>query len=406
MQFKKLEFKNKDGHTLSARLDFPVDRKPQAFALFAHCFTCSKNIKAIAHISRALSREGIAVLRFDFTGLGESEGDFADTNFSSNVDDLVTAADFLKSDYQAPKLLIGHSLGGAAVIKAAGRIPSSKAVATIAAPADPQHLTRALGSAIQTIKSQGEAQVSLAGRTFKLKKQFLDDLQFINMQEVLKNLNKALLVLHSPVDETVAIENAAQIFQAARHPKSFISLDRADHLLSDPQDSLYAASLIAAWALKYIGTARPDEPENKPADNPVVARIGKSGLTTDIMADGHRLTADEPTALGGSDLGPAPYDYLMAGLGACTAMTLRLYADRKDWPLDSVTVRLNHRKIDAADCQACETKEGRLDQVERQIELAGSLDDQQRARLLQVANRCPVHRTLKSEIVIKTELKT
>jgi len=405
MQFKKLEFKNKDGHTLSARLDLPVDGKPVAFALFAHCFTCSKNIKAIAHVSRALTRKGIAVLRFDFTGLGESEGDFADTNFSSNVDDLILAADFLKSDYQAPKILIGHSLGGAAVIQAAGRIPSSKAVVTIAAPADPQHLTHGLGSAIQTIKSHGEAEVSLAGRTFKLKKQFLDDLQFINMKETLKNLNKALLVLHSPIDETVAIENAAQIFQAARHPKSFISLDKADHLLSNPEDSLYAGSVIAAWALKYVEAVQQDEPKNKSADNQVITRIGKSGLVTDILADGHRLVADEPVSSGGSDLGPAPYDYLLAGLGACTAMTLRLYADRKEWPLDSVTVRLNHQKIDAADCETCETKEGRLDHIERQIGLDGALDDQQKARLLQIANRCPVHRTLKSEIVIKTELK-
>lgn len=270
--FKKLEFKNKDGHTLSARLDFPENGKPAAFALFAHCFTCSKNIKAIAHISRALTREGIAVLRFDFTGLGESEGDFADTNFSSNVDDLVMAAEFLKSGYQAPQMLIGHSLGGAAVIQAAGRIASAKAVVAIAAPADPQHLTRALGNATQTIKSQGEARVSLAGRTFKIKKQFLEDLQFINMKEALENLNKALLVMHSPVDQTVAIENAAQIFQAARHPKSFISLDKADHLLSDPQDSLYAGAVIAAWALKYIGATSPDAFKNKPAGHPVVSR--------------------------------------------------------------------------------------------------------------------------------------
>jgi uncharacterized OsmC-like protein/alpha/beta superfamily hydrolase len=405
MLFKNLEFKNKDGHTLSARLDLPVDRRPLAFALFAHCFTCSKNIKAIAHISRALTREGIAVLRFDFTGLGESEGDFSDTNFSSNVDDLIRAAAFLKSDYQAPEILIGHSLGGAAVIQAAGRIPSSTAVVTIAAPADLGHLTRTLGSATETIRNHGEAEVSLAGRTFKLKKQFLDDLQFVNIKEALKNLNKALLVLHSPLDETVAIENAAQIFQAARHPKSFISLDKADHLISNSDDSLYAGSVIAAWALKYVGAARQDAPKGKPADEQVITRIGKSELVTDILADGHHLVADEPIAMGGSNLGPTPYDYLLAGLGACTAMTLRLYADRKDWPLDSVTVRLNQQKIHAADCETCETKEGRLDQIQRQIELAGALDDQQKERLLQIANRCPVHRTLKSEIVIKTELK-
>jgi uncharacterized OsmC-like protein/alpha/beta superfamily hydrolase len=406
MQFKKLQFKNKDGQTLSARLDLPVDGKPAAFALFAHCFTCSKNIKAIAHISRALTRQGIAVMRFDFTGLGESEGDFADTNFSSNIDDLVMAAEFLKSDYQAPKILIGHSLGGAAVIQAAGHILSSKAVVTIAAPADPRHLTRTLGSATQTIKSHGEAEVSIAGRTFRLKKQFLDDLQFINIKETLKNLNKALLVLHSPLDATVAIENAAQIFQAARHPKSFISLDKADHLLSNPEDSLYAGSVIAAWALKYIGAAQQQgKPEKRADDNRVITRIGKSGLVTDILANSHRLVADEPISSGGSNLGPTPYDYLVAGLGACTAMTLRLYADRKDWPLDSVTVRLNHQKIHAADCETCETQEGRLDQIERQIELAGALDDQQKERLLQIANRCPVHRTLTSEIVINTELK-
>jgi putative redox protein len=244
MQFKNLEFKNKDGQTLSARLDFPVDGKPVAYALFAHCFTCSKNIKAIAHISRALTREGLAVLRFDFTGLGESEGDFADTNFSSNVDDLIVAADYLKSNYQAPEILIGHSFGGAAVLQAAGRIPSSKAVVSIAAPSDPQHVTRALGGAAVSIQNQGQADVTLAGRTFTLKKQFLDDLDFVNMADTLKNLDRALLVLHSPIDETVGIENAAQIFQAARHPKSFISLDTADHLLTNSGDSLYAGSVI------------------------------------------------------------------------------------------------------------------------------------------------------------------
>ncbi|MGD8901868.1 MAG: alpha/beta fold hydrolase, partial [Desulfobacterales bacterium] len=252
MKFKKIEFENNDGQMLSARLDLPVAGQPAAYALFAHCFTCSKNIKAIAHITRALNREGIAVMRFDFTGLGESEGDFADTNFSSNVDDLIVAAEFLKADYEAPKILIGHSFGGAAVLQAADRISSATAVVTIAAPADPRHVAQSLGSVTQIIQSRGEAEVSLAGRTFKLKKQFFDDLQLVNMKEVLKNLNPALLVLHSPVDETVGIENAAQIFQAARHPKSFISLDKADHLLTQQTDSLYAGAVIAAWAAKYI----------------------------------------------------------------------------------------------------------------------------------------------------------
>jgi len=405
MQFKKLEFKNKDGQTLSARLDLPQDGKLAAYVLFAHCFTCSKNIKAAAHISRALTREGLAVLRFDFTGLGESEGDFADTNFSSNVDDLILAADFLKIHYRAPEILIGHSLGGAAVLQAASRIPSSTAVVTIAAPSDPKHLKRALGGVATSIQNQGQADVTLAGRTFTLKKQFLDDLEFVNMQKTLKNLNRALLILHSPIDKTVGIENAAQIFQTARHPKSFISLDKADHLLANDEDSQYAGSVIAAWARKYVGAFHKRAPEPESVENLVIARIGKSGLITDISAEGHRLVADEPVANGGTGLGPAPFGYLMAGLGACTAMTLRMYADRKEWPLDAVTVKLRHQKIDAADCDDCQTKEGKLDQIQREIELTGALDSPQKQRLMQIADRCPVHRTLKSEIIIRSTLK-
>lgn len=405
MQFKKLEFENSDGQVLSARLDLPVAGKPAAYALFAHCFTCSKNIKAIAHISRALNRAGIAVLRFDFTGLGESEGDFADTNFSSNIDDLIGAADFLKSNYEAPKILIGHSFGGAAVLQAAARISSSTAVVTIAAPADPRHVTQTLGSAAPIIQSRGEAEVNLAGRTFKLKKQFLDDLQFVNMKAALKELNKALLVLHSPIDETVGIENAAQIFQAARHPKSFLSLDKADHLLSNQADSLYAGAVIAAWADKYVNGSHKDQSTSDDAQNQVTTRIEKSGYVTDIMAAGHSLVADEPQSMGGTDLGPAPYDLLMAALGTCKAMTLRMYSDRKQWPLDAVTVQLNHKKIDAADCDTCQTKEGQLDQFDCEIDLAGVLDDQQKKRLLQIADRCPVHRMLHSEIVVRSKLK-
>ena len=405
MQFKNLEFSNKDGQTLSARLDLPVTGKPLAYALFAHCFTCSKNTKAIAHISRALTQKGLAVLRFDFTGLGESEGDFSDTNFSSNVDDLIVAADFLESNYEAPSVLIGHSFGGAAVLQAAARVSSSTAVVTIAAPSDPQHVTHTLGSATETIQQQGEATVDLAGRTFTLKKQFLDDLDFVNMGKTLKNLNRALLVLHSPIDETVGIENAAQIFQAARHPKSFVSLDTADHLLSNPEDSLYAGSVIAAWAYKYVNGRQSEKPENDPGESQVVTRLGKSGYTTDIMAEGHQMIADEPISMGGSNLGPPPYDYLMAALGACTAMTLRMYSDRKEWPLDSVTVKLNHQKIDAAECGDCQTKEGKLDQIEREIELTGALDNQQQQRLMQIADRCPVHRTLHSEIVVRSKQK-
>jgi len=252
MQFKKLEFTNAAGQKLSARLDFPAKKKASAYALFAHCFTCSKNIKAISHISQALTLNGIAVMRFDFTGLGESEGDFSDTNFSSNVADLVMAAEFMASQYTAPKILIGHSLGGAAILQAAAKIAESIAVITIAAPADPGHVTRALGDTKDVIERQGEAEVTLAGRTFKIKKQFLDDLSSVPMQKTIRNLNRALLIFHSPVDDVVGIENAAKIFQIARHPKSFISLDQADHLLMNPKDSQYVGSLIAAWVMKYI----------------------------------------------------------------------------------------------------------------------------------------------------------
>ncbi|MGD8343058.1 MAG: alpha/beta fold hydrolase [Desulfobacterales bacterium] len=405
MKFTKIEFENSEGQVLSARLDLPVAGRPAAYALFAHCFTCSKNIKAIAHITRALNREGIAVMRFDFTGLGESEGEFADTNFSSNVEDLIGAAEFLQSNYQAPELLIGHSFGGAAVLQAAQRIPSSKAVVTIAAPADPRHVTQALGSATRIIQSRGEAEVSLAGRTFKLKKQFLDDLQLVNMQDVLKNLNRALLVLHSPIDETVGIENAAQIFQAARHPKSFISLDQADHLLTHQANSLYAGAVIAAWAAKYIDASDQNQPTEDERRHQVTVQIGKTPYVTDIMAAGHSLVADEPRSMGGSDLGPAPFDLLMASLGACKAITLRMYSDRKEWTLDAVSVHINHKKIDAADCETCVTKEGQLDQFDCEIDLSGELDDRQKKRLLQIADRCPVHRTLHSEIVVRSRLK-
>ena len=312
MQLKKITFKNAAGHELSARLNLPVDSRPVAYAVFAHCFTCSKNIKAIANISHALAREGIAVFRFDFTGLGESDGDFADTNFSSNVDDLVTAAEFLKSEFEAPRILIGHSLGGAAILQAASKIPSSVAVATIGAPSDPRHVIRAMGAFKEKIENEGEAEVMLAGRPFKIKKQFLDDLELTRMQQTIQNLEKSLLIFHSPLDETVGLENAAQIFQAARHPKSFISLDTADHLLTNSADSQYVGAVIAAWSQKYIDAPPRGADQELLTDSWVVVRTGKTGFATEILANGHRLVADEPVAVGGTDIGPTPYDYLVA----------------------------------------------------------------------------------------------
>jgi putative redox protein len=405
MNTQKLFFTQDSGVRLAARLDLPVDDHPGAYALFAHCFTCNKDLRAVGNISRTLTQAGIAVLRFDFTGLGESEGEFSETNFSSNVDDLVAAARFLAESYQAPKLLIGHSLGGAAVLQAAARIPTATAVVTIGAPADPEHLTHLLESSREEIEQTGEAVVRLAGRTFTIKKQFLDDLSVPQMQTSIGNLGRALLVCHAPLDNIVGIDNARQIYQMARHPKSFLSLDTADHLLSDEVDSIYAGSVITAWASKYIGALMPDVKKPLiPETDRVVVRTGVDHYRTEIMADGHGLIADEPVAIGGTDQGPSPYDLLLAGLGSCTSITLRMYADRKEWPLEEIVVRLNHQKIHAADCMECESREGKLDYIERQIELIGSLTHEQRLRLLEIADKCPVHRTLHSEIRIKTEL--
>lgn len=401
---KKLKFAGSNQNLLSAQLDLPVDGEPHAYALFAHCFTCTKNLKAVNHICTALTREKIAVMRFDFTGLGESEGDFADTNFSSNVEDLKAASDFLNSTFTAPGLLIGHSLGGAAVLQAASRISSVKAVVTIGAPADPSHVTRLLSEKKEEIEKAGEAVVNLAGRQFRIKKQFLDDLEQTRMTDSIQNLKKALLILHSPIDNTVGIENAAKIFKTARHPKSFISLDTADHLLMNAEDSLYVGNTVASWAGRYIGRKKAVTEKTAPK-NRVVAKTGKQGFRTEIMANGFPLVADEPLSLGGTDLGPSPYEFLTAGLGACTSMTLRMYADRKKWPLDEIIVELAHKKIHARDCETCDTEKGMVDQIERELILKGPLDETQRKRLLEIADRCPVHRTLNSKVMIHTKIK-
>jgi putative redox protein len=393
------------GATLAARLDLPPV-KPAAFALFAHCFTCSKDTLAASRISAALTGRGIAVLRFDFTGLGGSEGEFANTSFSSNVGDLVAASSWLREQHEAPRLLIGHSLGGAAVLAAAREIPEAAAVATIGAPFEPAHVRRLLAPALPEIEAAGEATVELAGRTFRIKKQFLDDIGSRNGREAIGNLRKALLIFHSPRDTTVSIDNAAQIFMTAKHPKSFVSLDDADHLLTRKEDASYVAAVLAAWASRYIG-APVMESQPIRADEPgvvTVAETREGKFTQAITVGKHRLRADEPASAGGTDTGPSPYDLLLAALGACTAMTIRMYADLKQLPLDKVTVRLRHEKVHAQDCAECETREGKIDRIEREIELAGGLDEAQRARLLEIANKCPVHRTLHSEVWIPTRL--
>lgn len=404
MPTERFQFRGEGGHQLSAALELP-DGEPAAFALFAHCFTCGKDTLAAKRIAVALAAKGIAVLRFDFTGLGSSEGDFANSTFSSNVADLVRAADHLRATRRAPSVLIGHSLGGAAILAAAGQIPDATAVVTIAAPSDPAHVTGLFKDHIDNIRAQGEVDVSLAGRTFRIKREFLDDIVEHELMKDVTRLHKALLVMHSPVDDTVGIDNATKIFVAAKHPKSFVSLDHADHLLAKPGDALYAADVIAAWASRYVDTAKSAKAMDLP-ETPrqvVVQETRKSKFHQIVSVGPHRLVADEPVAAGGEDAGPGPYDFLLAGLGACTSMTMRLYAERKSLPLDRVTVTLKHSKIYAKDCAECETREGMLDQIERGIAMEGALDAEQRKRLMEIADKCPVHRTLTSEIRIVTK---
>ncbi len=402
---REVSIQNKAGEKLAARLDLP-DGPPKASALFAHCFTCNKDIFAASRISQQLAALGFAVLRFDFTGLGASEGEFANENFSSNIDDLVAAADFMRGEVEVPRLLIGHSLGGAAVLAAASRVPEAVAVATIGAPFDPGHVAHLFQSAADEIQAKGEADVLIAGRPFKVKQQFLDDIAAQNARDYIPALKKALLIFHAPRDTVVGIENAGEIFAAAKHPKSFVSLDDADHLLSRRADAVYVADVLASWAARYLPSV--DKPKDDLGDMPgevVVTETGEGKFTQTVRAGVHRLVADEPASFGGDDKGPGPYDYVLAGLGACTSMTVRMYAERKGWPLGRVIVGMSHKKVHAEDCADCETKTGKIDEVERVIAFEGDLDDEQRARLLEIADKCPVHRTLTHEVKIRSVLK-
>ncbi len=410
MPSQKVTFPGSNGTPLAGRLDLP-DAPPKAFALFAHCFTCSKDVVAASRIARALTEFDIAVLRFDFTGLGDSDGDFANSNFTSNILDLVTAADYLREQHTAPTILIGHSLGGAAVLAAASRVPEVRAVATIGAPAGTEHLMHLLSEDREEIEATGEAEVCLASRPFRIQRQFLEDIADQPQSARIRDLDAALLVMHSPTDETVGVDNARKIFDAAVHPKSFVSLDGANHLLTRAADARYAAAMLAAWASKHLADGGPLSVEDAPASPTpveeglvVVAENGQGPYGQRIMAGKHLLSADEPAPIG-KDAGPSPYDLLLAGLGACTSMTLRMYADRKQWPLEQVTVSLRHSRVHATDCAECDTQTGQLDRVERTITLIGDLDDEQREKLLAIADRCPVHRTLHSEVDVRTSLE-
>ncbi len=401
MRTERFDFPNSQGEKLAALIDLPLG-KPTAYALFAHCFTCGKDNLAAKRISERLANVGIATMRFDFTGLGMSEGEFANTHFSSNVEDLILAARHLKETHGVPAILIGHSLGGAAVLAAAHKIPDARAVVTIAAPSDPSHVTNLFKEHVGAIREQGEVEVSLVGRPFRIKREFLDDIAEKRLHESLANLRKALLIFHSPTDAQVGIDNATQIFVAARHPKSFVSLAGADHLLSKKSDAEYVADVIAAWASRYLDQP-PNMTEEEVEHGLVLVRETHGGkFQQEILSGPHRMLADEPVKLGGLDSGPGPYDYVLAGLGACTSMTIRLYADFKKIPLTNVSVRLSHDKIHVKDCETCDTKTNTVDHIERAITLEGPLDAEQRQKLMEIADKCPVHKTLELKIDIHT----
>lgn len=400
-QTERITFKNYEGIELAGRLELP-DFSPNFFAIFAHCFTCSKDIAAASRISKGLTDHGVGVLRFDFTGLGNSEGDFSNSNFSSNVQDLIAANTFLSEHYEGAKLLIGHSLGGAAVIMAANELPEAKAIATIGAPFDPKHVSRNFQADLKTIEKTGSAKVKLGMREFTIKKQFLEDLQSQDAIDSIQNLGKALLIFHSPQDDIVAIQNAQDIYMKARHPKSFISLDGADHLLTQKEDSTYVASVLASWAERYVDYELAES--GKSEDSSVIVEEIHKTLSQKIKVRSHEFLADEPLGVpGGQDKGPTPYDLLLAGLGACTSMTLRMYASHKKMALEGIRVKLTHKKIHAEDCEDCESKTGYIDRIDKELEIQGDLSSEQRDRLLEISKRCPVHKTLLSELKIHTK---
>jgi len=404
MATEKLTFEGHTGQMLAARLDRP-EGPHLATAIFAHCFTCSKDIPAARRIAARLAQEGIAVLRFDFTGLGHSEGEFANTHFTSNVEDLRLAARHLSGMGMAPDLLIGHSLGGAAVLAAAPDIVSAKAVATIGAPADPHHVTVNFGNQIEEIERTGQAQVDLGGRPFTIRREFLDDVKAARLTEAISKMKRALLILHAPGDSVVGIDNASDLFMAARHPKSFVTLDGADHLLTQGEDAEYAAEVIASWAARYIDLTPPVKPAGAPDGIVRVSEADPDGFLQDINAGPrHHILADEPKSHGGTDRGLTPYQLLGAGLGACTSMTLRMYARRKGLALSHVSVDVTHDKIHAADCAACPQTDARIDHLHRVVRLEGDLSEAERAKLLEIADKCPVHHTLKAQAYITTQL--
>lgn len=399
---QRVSFIGSQGVELAARLDLPLG-PVTAYAVFVHCFTCSKDVFAASRIAAGLTDSGWGVLRFDFTGLGSSDGDFANTNFSSNLEDVRRAVQWLTEHHRAPQLLVGHSLGGAAALMVASECASVRAVATIGAPSDVRHVESLLGDAVNRIEADGSAEVQLAGRSFRIQQQFIDDLQSVELVDRVAQLRRALLIMHSPVDLVVGVEHAARIFEAARHPKSFVALDGADHLLTTRDDATFAAQTIGVWAQRYCVDESGAAPVPAPTAQVVVGETTQGMFLNHVVAGHHRFLADEPVSVGGFDAGPSPYDLLAAALGACTSMTIRMYAERRQLPLDRVVVEVDHGKVHAQDCEECDQgRVGMIDRFSRTIHLEGDLDEAQRTKLLEIADKCPVHRTLEAASTIVT----
>ena len=404
MNTVRLEIENRKGLKLQAYLELPANQKPNHFAIFAHCFSCNSNFNAVKNISRSLSNHGFGVLRFDFTGLGRSEGEFAESHFSANVEDLLDVSAFLEKNYKAPSLLVGHSLGGAAVIVAASKLENVKAVATVGAPATVGHVTHLFSHGIDDIPEKGEVEVKIGGRPFKINQEFVNDFSKTDLPEIIKDLRKPLLVMHAPFDKVVGIENAHEIYHNAIHPKSFVSLDDADHLLSRPKDSIYVGKMIGTWVERYF-----EQEENKMISTEGEQLVGHLNLlednfTTSIQTKKHSFIADEPESVGGEDFGPSPYDFLSAGLAACTVMTLKMYAERKKWDLQEVFVYITYSKKHSDDLDIAVDTPTRFDHLKKKLKFIGNLDEKQRQRLKEIAAKCPVHKTLQSKIIIETEL--
>lgn len=404
MKSRRLNIQNVKGFQLQAYLDLPANQKPHSYAIFAHCFTCNSTLKPVKNISRVLTNHGFGVVRFDFTGLGKSEGEFADSYFSANVSDLLAVSDYMKEHYQAPSLLVGHSLGGAAVIVAASQLDSVKAVATIGAPSSTEHVKKHFSHHVEEIAQKGDVEVNIGGRPFKINQEFVDDFDKTDLLEITKKLRKPLLIMHSPLDKVVGIDNANQLYLAAHHPKSFISLDNADHLLLDSKDSLYVGNMIGTWVQRYFETKNNEILDTEGEQLVAHLNLVEDNFTTSIQTKKHAFIADEPESVGGDDLGPSPYDFLSAGLAACTVMTLKLYAERKKWDLQEVYAYITYSKKHSEDLKLDIEKPARFDYLIKKLKFVGDLDDEQKQKLKEISSKCPVHRTLQSEIIIETKI--